>query len=98
MDKIGCYILFSLYINKFYTGITQEGISNRLIKHYLSAYGNHFTSIAKDWELFLFIPCSSTAQAMKIESHIKKMKSKKYIQNLAIYPEMIKKLILTYTN
>jgi putative endonuclease len=31
---------------------------------------------------------------MKIERHIKKMKSKKYIQNLKKYPEMVEKLLI----
>ena len=32
-------------------------------------------------------------QAFQIESHIKRMKSSKYIRNLAQYPEMRDKLI-----
>lgn len=32
----------------------------------------------------------------KIETHIKKMKSKKYIQNLKIYPEIPLKLLVKY--
>jgi putative endonuclease len=32
-----------------------------------------------------------------IEEHIKKMKSKVYIQNLKKYPDMVKKLIAKYS-
>jgi len=52
-----------------------------------------YTSKADDWELFLTIDCKIKQQATNIESHIKKMKSKVYIQNLKKYPEMIEKLI-----
>ena len=45
-----------------------------------------------DWNLFLIIDCESKSQALQIEKHIKKMKSKTYIENLAKYPEMVIKL------
>ena len=53
---------------------------------------NSFTKIAEDWELFLKIECKDIFEARKIERHIKKMKSKKYLENLKKYPEIIKKL------
>ncbi|HEY9343034.1 MAG TPA: GIY-YIG nuclease family protein [Hanamia sp.] len=93
---IACYILYSSSLDKFYTGITQESVKNRLEKHNNSGYGNHYTSHAKDWIIFLVISCSSVAQSMKIEKHIKKMKSKKYICNLKSYPEIIEKLKIKY--
>ena len=34
--------------------------------------------------------------ARKTEAHIKRMKSRKYIENLKLYPEMMEKLILKY--
>ena len=64
--------------------------------HNQSGYGNHFTSKANDWELFLLLPCDLVAQSMKIEKHIKRMKSRKYIQNLRTYPEIFEKLKLKY--
>jgi putative endonuclease len=39
------------------------------------------------------IECTSFAQAREIESHVKRMKSKKYIANLKQYPEIIQKLL-----
>jgi len=35
-------------------------------------------------------------QARKIEKQIKRMKSKKYIENLKKYPDIVKKLIEKY--
>jgi putative endonuclease len=94
---IACYILYSPSLDKFYTGITQESVESRLEKHNNSTYGNHFTSQAKDWIIFLIIPCTSVSQSTKIEKHIKQMKSRKYISNLKSYPEIIEKLKIKYS-
>ena len=91
---IACYILYSTSLDRYYTGITQESIENRLELHNNSGYGNHYTSQSSDWEVFLVIPCISVSQSMKIERHIKKMKSRMYIQNLKKYPEMVEKLLI----
>ena len=91
---IACYILYSVLLDKFYTGITQQSIESRLEMHNKSGYGIHYTSQCSDWEIFLVIPCTSVSQSMKIEKHIKNMKSKKYILNLKKYPEMIERLLI----
>ena len=52
---------------------------------------------AKDWEVYLKIECKSKEQALAIEKHIKKMKSKVYIQNLKKYSEMKFKLLEKYS-
>ena len=93
---ISCYILHSFCLDKFYVGITHESVENRLLMHNNATYGNHFTSRVNDWEIFLIILCSTVSQSMKIEKHIKKMKSKVYIQNLKVYPEIIDKIKLLY--
>ena len=91
---IACYIIYSASLDKFYTGITQESVEDRLEMHNKSGYGNHYTSQSSDGEIFLIIPCISVSQSMKIERHIKKMKSKTHIQNLKKYPEMVEKLLI----
>jgi putative endonuclease len=35
-------------------------------------------------------------QAREIEKHLKKMKSRKYLENLKRYPEMLGKLLLRF--
>ena len=91
---IGCYILFSVKLDKFYIGATQEDIEVRIIKHNLKLYGNHrFTAQADNWELFLFIPTNDYSMAIRIERKIKSMKSSKYIENLKKYPELLEKLV-----
>ena len=73
--------------------MTQESIELRLLKHNQSFYGLRYTSKTDDWELYFVIPCNSIEQAINIERHIKKMKSKKYIENLKMYPEISQKLL-----
>ena len=70
----------------------------RLERHLLEYYGaSKFTAQADDWILFFEIECFEYSQALKIEKHIKRMKSKKYIHNLVKYPEISIKLLEKYT-
>ena len=85
-----CYILRSVSLDKFYIGETGD-FSKRVEMH--NAGFSTFTSKAKDWELYLLIPCPDKSTALKVEFHIKSMKSSRYIENLARYPEMREKLI-----
>jgi putative endonuclease len=88
-----CYILYSSKLNKFYVGITSNNLEQRIKEHNENAYGmRSYTAKTDDWELFLFIQCASNSVALKIERHIKKMKSTTYIRNLKKYPEMVEKL------
>ena len=88
------YVLFSEKLNKFYIGFTTN-LEERLEFHQ-TAENRKFTYNAKHWTVFLTIICDSNAQGLRIEKHIKSMKSKVYIQNLKKYPEMIEKLQLKY--
>jgi putative endonuclease len=93
-----CYIIFSENLNKYYVGSTTETIIERLEKHITEYYeGTHFTHSTKDWNIYLTIPCLNRNQAKKVEAHIKRMKSKKYIQNLKEHPQIIKKLLNKYS-
>jgi len=90
---IVCYILYNLSADKYYIGFTQESVIERLEKHNSGFYDKSYTAgISGDWEIYLLIECASVSQALKIEKHIKAMKSIKYIQNLKVYPEIIEKL------
>jgi len=85
------YILYSQSANRYYIG-SCFNFDERLLEHKAGKYDNAYTSIAKDWKTFLVIEDLDYYQARSIENHIKKMKSRKYIQNLIIYPEIIEKL------
>ena len=64
----------------------------RLAEHNNIKYPEAFTSRGIPWVLHHLIKCQSSEQAYAIESHIKTMRSIKYIKNLALYPEIIEKL------
>jgi len=97
VSQFYCYILYSSNLNRFYTGSTILNPEERLENHLRKYYGSSkYTALAKDWQIFLSIECISIVQARRIEQHIKKMKSSKYIQNLSKYPEIIEKIKIEY--
>ncbi|GAA4890467.1 hypothetical protein GCM10023311_13350 [Flaviramulus aquimarinus] len=85
------YILYSNLLDKFYVGEALD-IQERIKQHNSGFYDSAYTKQASDWVLYYSIECCSREQARKIETHIKKMKSKTYIQNLKKYSEITKKL------
>jgi putative endonuclease len=87
-----CYILYSKTVNRYYVGYTSD-IEERLKVHNSGHFGaKSYTHKASDWEVFLIIPCETIEQAVFIEARIKKMKSRKYIEDLKKYPEMVEKI------
>ena len=51
------------------------------------------THQATDWDIYLLISVETIEHAVFIESRIKKMKSRKYIENLKKYPEIVDKIL-----
>ena len=93
-----CYIIYSKSINCYYVGYTSD-VEERLKLHNTGYFGGRsFTRKTSDWELFLIIRCETITQAMFIESKIKKMKSRKYIENLKKYPEIVEKILEEFQN
>jgi putative endonuclease len=90
------YILYSISADLYYTGSTKDQ-EQRLIFHLEKEFKSSFTSKYSDWELYFSIENLNISTARKIESHVKKMKSKIYIQNLKRYPEMVEKLIARFS-
>jgi putative endonuclease len=82
------YILKSEKLNRFYIGTTDD-VQRRIIEHNSQTFKNAFTSRGVPWVLILSIDNLSSDQAYKIERHIKKMKSKKYIENLCLNPDLV---------
>lgn len=89
------YILYSESLKKFYIGEALN-IEDRIEQHNSGFYNTAYTKQASDWILYHSVDCKDRVQARKIEAHIKKMKSKLYIQNLRKYPEMAEKLKIKY--
>jgi len=85
------YILYSKTLDKYYIGSCAD-LDQRLEEHTNKVFPDSFTRTVSDWELFYFLGGLEYKQARCIESHIKKMKSKKYIENLKIFVEISLKL------
>jgi putative endonuclease len=89
------YILFSVKLNKYYIGSCNDLVA-RIEEHKQKKFQGAYTKISDDWELYLSINDLEYKQARAIESHIKRMKSKVYIENLLKYPTIIERLCEEY--
>ena len=85
------YIIFSKRLDRFYIGETYE-FAQRIEFHNDIIVNSNYTKQGIPWVQYLLIICKERRYARLIESHIKKMKSNTYIQNLKKYPEMLQKL------
>ena len=93
-----CYIIYSKSLDRYYIGYTSD-IRERLILHNSGYFGGRsYTSRSSDWEIYLVIPCYTIEQAIFLETKIKRMKSRRYVENLRKYPELAKKLKRSITN
>jgi putative endonuclease len=90
------YILYSKSLDRFYIGQT-ENLDVRKGWHDEKIFKGNFTVQANDWVVFFSLDCISRKQSVNIESHIKRMKSKKYIQDLLRYPVIIENLKAKYS-
>jgi putative endonuclease len=89
-----CYVLYSKNVDKYYIGKTTNLPSDRLKIHLTDFYEKRkYTQIADDWNIFWALECGSIEIAGRIERHVKKMKSRKYLENLKAYPELGQKLL-----
>jgi putative endonuclease len=91
MDTFIVYILYSPSIDKFYIGYTSN-IEQRLHFHNDTTKNKIWTKRGQPWEEFFTIQGLQKSQALKIEKHIKRMKSKKYIQDLPNNPKSLEEL------
>ena len=81
------YVLLSEVLNSYYIGSCKD-LEKRIEAHNNKQYKNSYTKKAEDWKVLFRLDELSFKQARNIEKHIKKMKSRKYIENLIQYPEM----------
>ena len=89
------YVIYSSILDKYYIGSCTD-FSHRLRQHRNKELKGAFTSKVNDWEIFFKMDDLQYAQARKIERHIKRMKSRKFIEDLIKYPELMTKLKLMY--
>jgi putative endonuclease len=89
------YILYSNNLNRFYIGSCRD-LSYRIGQHLNKEFIKSFTAQTEDWQLYFSIDDLRYEQSRLIEQHIKKMRSKIYIQNLKRYPEMVERIKVKY--
>ncbi len=87
-----CYILYSTKFNRYYTGETPD-VNARLLYHNSYELNTNSTKAGIPWEIKLIIPCDDRIHAIRVEKHIKRIKSKHFIENLLKYPELVQKIV-----
>jgi len=90
-EMYSVYILYSTSLDKHYIGYSNNVVS-RLAYHNDVNRNAIWTKRGIPWELYFRIDGLSEKQAIMLERHIKKMKSRKYISNLKKYPELVEKV------
>jgi putative endonuclease len=85
------YILYSTQVDKFYIGSCKD-LDERLLFHLNKKFKEAYTRMSNDWEIYFHISVHYYTHARSIELHIKQMKSRKYIENLKTFPEMVERL------
>ncbi len=95
MEDYIVYVIYSESIDSFYIGQTID-IDLRIQQHNSHFFENASTRKAKDWVVYYKLVCQSRHQAILIENHVKKMKSRRYLENLRMYPEIGNKLLEKY--
>jgi len=75
------YILYSSVLDRYYIGSTQD-VNRRLEEHNSVKYSDSFTRRGVPWVLFHTIEGLSSGAAYEIEKHLKRMKSRKYLNDL----------------
>ena len=76
------YILYSSSADKYYIGYTTD-INQRLHKHNYQDSFNTYTKKYRPWVIRALFECGDIeAEAMKLEKHIKRQKSRKLIELL----------------
>jgi putative endonuclease len=85
------YILYSKSLDKYYVGSCLN-LEKRMVEHRSMKFSKSYTGRANDWEVYCVMENLSYHQSRKIEQYIKRMKSRKYLENLKQYPELSENL------
>ena len=90
------YILYSKSIDRYYIGSCLD-LEKRILEHNKGERIRSFTKRANDWEIYFTIENLEYEPSRQIESYIKSMKSRKYIENLRKFDELKLNLIARFT-
>ena len=81
------YILFSKSIDRYYIGSCLD-LEKRISEHNSGKHTRSFTKRANDWEIYFIIENLEYQVSRNIESYVKSLKSRKYIENLKQFEEL----------
>jgi putative endonuclease len=84
------YILYSFKLNKYYVGESVDAAA-RVDEHNNCYYAGAWTSKANDWTLKKVMSFDSVTVARRVETFIKRMKSRKFIEKLIEDSEWLEK-------
>lgn len=90
------YVIESMKDGSFYIGKTSD-LDERLLWHNSRELNQGMTKRKVPWKYFFTLEVASPEVVGKIENHIKRIKSRKYIFDLAEYPEIRQRLIEKYS-
>jgi putative endonuclease len=82
-----CYILYSSSIDRFQIGNCHD-LTGHYKNHLDKFYPNSYTTKADDWGIFYSAELDTITAAIRFEKYIKKMKSRKYIQEHKSSPQL----------
>ncbi|WP_420917741.1 GIY-YIG nuclease family protein [Robiginitalea aestuariiviva] len=91
------YIIKSAKDGSFYIGSTYHP-EDRILWHNDPERNTGKSRSKMPWEYFLIMEVPNNRVGLRLEKHIKRMKSRKYIQNLKDYQDLRTKLINRFTD
>ena len=86
------YIIYSSKIDKYYIGYTSD-FEERSKFHNDASRNRIWTKRGIPWEVFLTIEGLEKSTARKLELHLKKMKSRTYINEIKQNPKKLEALL-----
>ena len=86
------YNLYSRVLNKYYVG-SSEDVDKRLDFHHNPTERRKFTVRGAPWIIVCTLACDSREHALRLESFIKRMKSRDFIERLISSESMQQDLI-----
>ncbi len=82
------YILYSKTLDRYYYGETHD-IDSRIQKHNSGYYASGYSAKASDWQLKLVYNCTNRADALYLESFVKRMRNRKFTLKILSDPEIL---------
>ncbi len=82
------YILHSKKLDRYYVGQTAD-VEFRINLHLNKVFSKSFTSKSNDWEIVFEYEAQTKEEFLFLERFIKRMKSRKFIEKVIMYPNIL---------